>query len=121
MTKEASERECLEGKYYQADGKVWRISTVLIRHDGKFLFLRRDEGNRIIMREVLLDRTSIIEGGVDEEGSGSQTGTQEIGGEAAMRKGTADGDMEARQCSPVAPEDTACCRDVGTRAGKGER
>lgn len=62
MTKEASESECLVGRSYRADGKVWRISTVLIRHDGIFLFLRRDEGNRIIMQEVLLDRQYLIGG-----------------------------------------------------------
>ncbi|MBI9095569.1 MAG: hypothetical protein JEY71_11865 [Sphaerochaeta sp.] len=117
MTKAVSGNACLVGKSYKADGKVWRISTVLIRHDGIFLFLRREEGNRIIMREVLLDRTRIIEGEVND----TETRTQDISSETAMRKGTADGDMEARQCMPTTTEGTACSRDAGTRAGKGER
>jgi len=121
MTKAASESACLVGKSYRTGGKVWRITADLRRHDGRFLFLRRDEEPRIIMQEVLLDRNCIIEGGVDEEGSGSQTGTKEIGGETAMCKGPADGDMEARQCIPVAPQGEVGSRDAGTRAGKGER
>jgi hypothetical protein len=52
----------LVGKCYQSGGKIWKVSTVLLRHDGVFLFLRRDEGNRIIMREVLLDMDQIIGG-----------------------------------------------------------
>ncbi|MDT4761832.1 hypothetical protein [Sphaerochaeta sp. PS] len=111
----------LVGRRYSTDEKIWKISTVLIRHDGTFLFLRRDEDKRIIMREVLLDRTRIIIGGLDEKGSCPKTGTEEIGGEAPMCKGPVDGDMEARQCGPVATEGTSCSRDVGTRAGKGER
>lgn len=51
---------CLVGRYYLADGKVWRVSADLKRHDGHFLFIRREQGNRIIMREVLLDRQCII-------------------------------------------------------------
>ncbi|MBI9094185.1 MAG: hypothetical protein JEY71_04815 [Sphaerochaeta sp.] len=121
MTEAASESECLEGKYYRADGKVWRISTVLIRHDGVFLFLQRDEGKRIIMREVLLERTRIIKGDVDEEGSGSQTGTKDISCEKAMCKGTADGNMEDRQDGGTSSAGEVGSRDVGTRVGKGER
>ena len=71
------------------------------------------------MREVLLDRNCIIGGEVN--GKDTEAWTQEIGGEAAMRKSTADGDMEARQCIPTTTEGTACCRDAGARAGKGER
>ena len=76
MRREIIESECLVGKSYRCEGKVWRVSTELRRHDGHFLFLRRDEGNRIIMQEVLLDRRCIIDGGVDE-GSGSPTGTED--------------------------------------------
>lgn len=56
----------LVGKTYRSDGKVWEVSTVLLRHDGVFLFLRRDEGTRIFLREVLLDMDCIMGGGVDE-------------------------------------------------------
>ncbi|MEA4866237.1 MAG: hypothetical protein VB088_12665 [Sphaerochaeta sp.] len=51
---------CLVGRSYLADGKVWRITADLKRHDGHFLFIRRDQDSRIIMREVLLDRQCII-------------------------------------------------------------
>jgi hypothetical protein len=53
--------ECLVGKSYRADGKVWRITSDLHRHDGRFLFIRRDEGKRIIMQEVLFDRSLLVE------------------------------------------------------------
>jgi len=111
--------ECLVGKSYRVHGKVWRITADLRRHDGRFLYLRRDGEKRIIMQEVLLDRSCIIGG----EGNGKDTeaGTKDISCEEAMCKGTADGDMEERQCRPVATEGAACRRDVGTRAGKGER
>jgi hypothetical protein len=67
MKREPIESECLVGKLYRADGKVWRITSDLHRHYGHFMYIRRDEGNRIIMQEILLDRTCIIEGVLDDK------------------------------------------------------
>jgi hypothetical protein len=95
MRKAVIESECLVGKLYRADGKAWRITADLRRHDGRFLFIRWDEDKRIVMQEVLLDRTCIIEGEVNdrEDTEAEKKGT---GSQTAMCKGSACGDLEER-------------------------
>lgn len=51
-----------KGKYYRDEGKVWLVSSDLHRHDGHFLFLRRDDDRRIIMKEVRADESCLVEG-----------------------------------------------------------
>lgn len=107
----------LVGKAYRADGKAWQVSTVLLRHDGVFLFLRRDEGKRIIMREVLLDMDCIIVGGVDE-GSGSQTGTEDRSCKTGVCQDAAHRDMEDGKVGSATAQGEAGRRDIGTGVGE---
>ena len=37
----------------QYDGYEWEIASILYRHDGIFYFLKRNEGKKIIIREVM--------------------------------------------------------------------
>jgi len=111
--------EELVGRSYAAEGRTWRVSTVLKRHDGIFLFLRRAEGSRIIMREVLLDMDCIIDGGEDE-GSCTQAGTQDRGSKARVCKDAAHRDMEDGKVGATPTKGEAGSRDVGTGAGEGQ-
>lgn len=52
---------CFKGKLYRDEGKTWIVSSDLHRHDGHFLYLRRDEDNRIVMKEVRADQRCVIE------------------------------------------------------------
>jgi hypothetical protein len=104
------------GKCYQSGGKIWKVSTVLLRHDGVFLFLRRDEGNRIIMREVLLDTRCIIDGGADEEGSDPKTREKGLGNEEKVCTYPTAGGLGERESGPATTKGEAGRRDVGTGA-----
>ena len=35
---------------------MWRITSIINRYDGLFAFLRRDEGNKVVMKYIRLDR-----------------------------------------------------------------
>ena len=43
------------GRQCRFGGHTWRIMAELARHDGRFLYLRRDRGKRIFLREVLCE------------------------------------------------------------------
>ena len=42
--------------------RMWRITSILYRHDGVFAFLRKDEGNKITMKYVRLEPQPVFSG-----------------------------------------------------------
>lgn len=45
-----------KGQHYEIDNKIWLITEDLHRHDGHFLFIKRENGTSIIMQEVLFEK-----------------------------------------------------------------
>ncbi len=45
-----------KGEHYEIDNMIWLISEDLHRHDGHFLFIKREIGKKIIMQEVPFEK-----------------------------------------------------------------
>lgn len=53
--------KAFKGRLYLSEHKVWKVTSDLYRHDGHYLFLRRDEDRKIFMKEVQADEQCLVD------------------------------------------------------------